>query len=189
MEPGLDERRWKFTVDDVMQMVAAGILDEDDRIELIEGDLLAMSPQDPPHASVIQRLTARLIAAFGAGYCVRAQLPLAISDRSLPEPDLVVARGDERAYDQRHPGGRDTVLVIEVSWSSRQRDLRKAEIYGSGGVPVYWRFDVESRRLETYGELAADGTYTLVRVLDDASEVEVPVVGVRWRVADLLPSS
>jgi len=187
MEPAVEDLRRKFTVDDVSQMLAAGILGEDDRVELIEGELLVMSPQDPPHASVIERLSGRLFAAFTAGYRVRVQLPLAISSENLPEPDLAVVRGDEGTFDQAHPQGRDCVVVLEVSWSSRRRDLRKAEIYGRGGVPHYWRLDIEGRRLETYAEPAADGVYTAIRIYDDLAEVELPEVGGRWRVADLLP--
>lgn len=187
MDPNRDEPRWKFTASDVMRMVEAGILGDDDRVELIEGELLPMSPQDPPHASVIGRLNSRLVAAFGAGFQVRVQLPLAISERNLPEPDFAVVRGDDRAFETRHPAGADTALVLEVSWSSTRRDRRKAEIYGKGGVPVYWRLDVESRRLETYAEPAADGTYTLVRVHDEHATVDVPGTSARWSVAEMLP--
>jgi Uma2 family endonuclease len=187
MEPEASDVRRKFTVDEVMQMVAAGVLDEDDRVELIEGELLVMSPQDPPHASIIERLTGKLVAAYGASHRIRVQLPLLASETSLPEPDLAVVRGDERTYESRHPGGDDAVLVIEVSWSSRRRDRRKAAIYGSAGVPVYWRLDVETRRLEVNEKPASDGTYTLIRVHEESAEVEVPGTGVRWLVRDLLP--
>ena len=189
MEPEAGEVRRKFTVDEVMQMVAAGVLDEDDRVELIEGELLVMSPQDPPHASVIERLNGMLMAAYGPSCRVRVQLPLLASPTSLPEPDFAVVRGDERAYESRHPGGDDAVLVIEVSWSSRHRDRRKAAIYGRAGVPVYWRLDVETRRLEVHEKPAPDGTYTLIRVHDEAAEVELPGIASRWLVRDLLPAA
>ena len=78
-------------------------------------------------------------------------------------------------------------MVLEVSWSSRRRDLRKATIYSGGGVPHYWRLDIENRRLETYAEPAADGRYTAVRIHDENATVELPEVGVSWRVAELLP--
>ena len=188
MEPEASDVRRKFTVDEVMQMVAAGVLDEDDRVELIEGELLVMSPQDPPHASVIERLTSKLFAAYGTSYRIRVQLPLLASKTSLPEPDFAVVRGDDRTYESRHPGGRDTVLVIEVSWSSRRRDRRKIPVYGRAGVPVYWRLDVESRRLEVHEKPASDGAYTLTRVHEETAEVEVPGTGVSWLVRDLLPS-
>lgn len=130
-------------------MIAAGVLGEDDRVELIEGELLLMSPRDPLHASVVQRLTGRLVRAYG--------------------PDVRVR--------------------VEVSWSSADRDRRKADIYGRAGVPVYWRLDIEQRRLEVHRRPAADGTYTLVEVLDESQEVDVPGTAQTWRVLDLLPSA
>lgn len=98
MDRGADEPRRRFTVEDVGRMVAAGVLGEDDRVELIEGELLLMSPQDPPHASVIQRLTGRLVAAYGDRFRVRVQLPIVVSDVSMSEPDFAVVRGDERSW-------------------------------------------------------------------------------------------
>jgi Uma2 family endonuclease len=188
MDPVLHEPHKKFTVDDVMNMLAAGILNEDDRVELIEGELLIMSPHDPPHASTVQKLTRRLFEAYGPGYDVRCQLPLVASSFSMPEPDVAVVRGGGDAFEDRHPTGREAVLVIEVTWSTQQRDRLKAGIYGRAGVPVYWRLDVENRRLETQVGPTHDGVYSLVRVHDEAAEVEVPGTSTRWRVRDLLPT-
>jgi len=117
---------------------------------------------------------------------VRVQLPLLASHTSLPEPDFAVVKGDERTFEASHPTGSDTVLVIEVSWSSRKRDRRKAAIYGRAGAPVYWRLDLEQRRLEVHEKPAPDGTYTAIHVLDDSAEVELSISGARWRVRDLL---
>ncbi len=168
-------------------MVRAGILGEDDRVELIEGDLLARSPQEPVHASTIQRLTTRLLRAYGEGFPIRVQLPLVASETSLPEPDIAVVRGDERAFETRHPSGSDVLLVVEVTWSTAPRDRETAEIYARAGVPVYWRLDLEHRRLEVHHIPAPDGVYTRVAALGEADEVEVPGTSIRWKVADLLP--
>ena len=171
-----------------MRMVAAGILDEDDRLELIDGELLVMPPQDPPHASSVDRVDHRLKRAYGVGYRVRVQLPLALSTFQLPEPDVAVVRGDEGAFDRRHPGGGDTVLVVEVSDSSAARGVRKIGIYAAGGVACYWRLDVESRRLEVRTQPSPDGSYGAVRSLGEDDEVDVPETDLRWRVGDLLPA-
>jgi len=168
-------------------MVRAGILGEDDHVELIEGELLVMSPQDPPHAGAINRLTRRLVGAYGPGHLVRVQLPLHVSRHSLPEPDVVVARGDEAAFDARHPAGADAVLVVEASWSSRARDQRKAAIYARAGVPVYWRLDLETRQLEVHEQPGADG-YARTTTLGEDDEVEAPGSAARWKVGDLLPA-
>jgi Uma2 family endonuclease len=187
MELGHEPRR-KFTTDEVLRMVAAGILGEDDRVELIEGELLAMSPQEPVHASAVQRLSSRLVKAMGDRYQVRVQFPLVASHDSLPEPDVAVLLGDERAFEKRHPRGNEAVLVVEVTWSTATRDRKKADLYARAGVPVYWRLDLEHRRLEVHEAPAPDGLYTRVHALGEADEVGVPTTQVSWRVADLLPA-
>jgi Uma2 family endonuclease len=188
MESSGEAVRRRFTADEVMQMVRAGILG-DEKVELIDGEILVMSPNDPPHASSVARLDRRLAGVYRNVASIRSQLTLDISPSRQPEPDIVVARGDEHTYDTRHPRGEDCILVVEVSWSSRARDLRKAKIYAAAGVPVYWILDVDLRRLTVHERPKPDGTYTHVRVLDAEDDVTPPETEVSWRIADLLPSS
>lgn len=183
-----DEPRRRFTADEVMLMVKVGIIEPEDRLELIDGELLIMPPQDPPHASSVFRLDRRLKRAYGDACCVRIQLPLAISDYHLPEPDIAVARGGEDAFDRRHPAGADTVLVVEITDTSVVRDLRKVAIYAAGGVACYWRLDLQTRRLEVRAQPLADGAYRTVRILDEDDEVEIPETALRCQVRELLPS-
>lgn len=183
-----DEPRRRFTADEVMLMVKVGIIEPEDRLELIDGELLIMPPQDPPHASSVFRLDRRLKRAYGDACCVRIQLPLAISDYHLPEPDIAVARGGEDAFDRRHPAGADTVLVVEITDTSVVRDLRKVAIYAAGGVACYWRLDLQTRRLEVRTQPLADGAYRTVRILDEDDEVEIPETALRCQVRELLPS-
>ncbi len=188
MQPADDEPRRRFTADEVMLMVKAGIIEPEDRLELIDGELLIMSPQDPPHASSVHRLDRRLQRTYGDGYCVRVQMPLAIAELQMPEPDLAVARGGEDTFERRHPAGADTVLVVEITDTSAARDLRKVAIYAAGGVACYWRLDLQTRRLEVRTQPLADGAYRTVRVLVDDDEVEIPETAVRCKVRDLLPT-
>jgi Uma2 family endonuclease len=181
------EPRHRFTVDEVTQMVRSGILGEEDRVELIEGELLVMSPGEPPHANTVDRLAERLRGIYSADCRIRVQLQLDVSPVTQPEPDIAVVRGDERTYGARHPRGDDCVLVVEVAYSSRRRDLVKAQLYARAGVPVYWMVDLEKACLVVHERPRADGSYAHVRVLDGADEVELPGNAVRWRVADLLP--
>ncbi len=183
-----DEPRRRFTADEVMLMVKAGIIEPEDRLELIDGELLIMAPQDPPHASSVYRLDRRLQRTYADNYCVRVQLPLAISEFQLPEPDIAVARGGEDTFERRHPAGADTVLVVEITDTSVVRDLRKVAIYAAGGVTCYWRLDLQTRRLEVRTEPMADGAYRSVRVLVDDDEVEIPETAARCKVRELLPT-
>ena len=115
-------------------MVAAGLF-EDERVELLEGVIVEMSPQSPPHAAAIQRLDRLLQRLIGDRASVRVQMPFAAGDLSLPEPDVaVVPLGD---YETSHPAR--ALLVIEVADSSLRKDRRlKVEIYARAGVPEYW---------------------------------------------------
>lgn len=186
-----DQARRKFTVDDVSRMVSAGIIDEDDRVELIEGELYLMSPQDPPHAGTTGKLTMLLTRIYREGFSVRVQLPLVASQHSLPEPDFAVVKGAPETYETRHPTGAETVLVIEVTWSSERMDRRKAGIYAVAGVSVYWRLDLPRRRLEVHETPDGHGIYRMVRVLEEQAEIAFPgLAGAPQsvRVADLLPA-
>jgi Uma2 family endonuclease len=181
--------RWKFTVEDVMGMVRAGILRDDDRVELLEGDLFPMSPQDPQHAAAIRRVRAALSSAYGPGFVIDVQSPLHASNHSLPEPDVMVLRGGDSTFDHRHPRGEDCVLVVEVTLSSDARDRRKAGIYAASLVPVYWRLDLVTRSLAVHEQPDALASgYALVRSLDESAEAQFPgSLAGRVKVTDLLP--
>lgn len=102
------------------RMVDAGILGPEDRVELIDGEILVVSPENPLHAAVVDRAQLELMKAFGAGYYVRPCHPVAIDDRSEPEPDLAVVRGGLEDYRDAHPS--TALLLVEVSRSSRAFD-------------------------------------------------------------------
>ncbi len=141
----LVERQRRITVDEYHRMIEAGILDEDDNVELIRGVLVAHSPQKGPHARIIQRLTGLLVRALGEAWDVRVQLPLTLTD-SEPEPDFaIVPHGDEGEGDE-HP--KSAILVIEVARSSARFDrLVKAPLYAQAGVPEYWVIDLNARQI------------------------------------------
>jgi Uma2 family endonuclease len=122
---------------------------EDERVELLEGALVYMSPIGPRHASAVQKLNALLIRILGERAAIRPQLPLAASEFSEPEPDLLVtASGD---CDTAHPS--TAYLVIEVAESSLAKDHGiKRRIYAENGVPEYWIVDVRARTIEVYSE-------------------------------------
>jgi Uma2 family endonuclease len=142
------------------RMAEEGFFEEDEKIELLEGVLVQMTPQGIPHAAAIERLTELLVLALHPRARVRVQLPFAASDISEPEPDLaVVPPGDPEAS---HP--ERALLLIEVAESSLSKDRRvKTRIYAAGGVPEYWVVDVSGRAIEVRSE-PADGAYRHVRI-------------------------
>jgi Uma2 family endonuclease len=129
-------------------MVAQGMF-QDERIELLEGVIVEMSPRNPRPAAVVQRLTKVLVGLAGDQAIVRVQLPLAAASDSLPEPDLaVVPLG---SYDDAHPTS--ALLVVEVAEASLRKDRRiKADLYARAGVPEYWVVNVVDRVIEVHSD-------------------------------------
>ena len=180
-----DLPRRRFTVDEVNQMVEQGILGEDEHVELLEGELVVMSPQGPPHAARVSDLLQKLIHAYQGVAHLRSQAPLEVRPYSLPEPDAAVIRGEPLDYKQRHPIGSDALLVVEVARTSQRIDRRKVGIYAAAQVPAYWLIDLPKNQIEAFAK-PAHGTYEQHRVLTVGEEIELPGIDVRWPVADLV---
>ena len=142
--------QWRLSVERYHQMIDAGILGEDDRVELLEGFLTTMSPQHPPHAFAVSALTYRLTRCLGDLYRVRTGLPLTLA-RSEPEPDLAVVSAAAEQAAERHP--HTAYLVIEVAESSLSKDrIVKSAIYAAAGIPEYWIVDLDARSVEVQRE-------------------------------------
>jgi Uma2 family endonuclease len=132
------------------QMIQAGILTDDDPVELLEGWLVTKMPKNPPHTLTTQLTRDALTALVPAGYYVDDQEPLTTGE-SEPEPDVMVVRGQRREYRDRHPGPQDIALVIEVSDTTLQRDRTlKKQIYARGLIPVYWIINLSEQQIEQY---------------------------------------
>jgi Uma2 family endonuclease len=162
------------------RMVEAGLF-SGERIELLRGALVAMSPQSARHADVCARLTRILDRALGDRAEVRCQLPFSASDDSEPEPDVAVyPPGD---YRREHPGA--ALLVVEVAESSLRKDrLVKAALYAEANVPEYWIIDLVHDWIDVMTGPAAGGYACSVRCSDRIRLSAFPDVDVR--VADLL---
>jgi Uma2 family endonuclease len=147
---------YRFTVEDVLAMVAAGILDEDARVELVDGVLVEMSPTGPRHSGVVEWLNAHFASAAGDTLRVRVQDTLLTPGGGFFEPDLFVIEPISR---DRLPDC--ALLVVEVAFTSRQHDLWKAATYAAAGVPEYWIVDVDRDEVLVHRE-PRDGTYASV---------------------------
>jgi Uma2 family endonuclease len=155
----------RFTVDEVERMVRAGILHEDDRVELLDGQLVEMSPANPPHASCVKRL-GRLFASLSASdrSTLSIQDPIVLSEHQAPQPDVALLRYRADGYRTRNPGPADTLLVIEVGDSSAQSDReRKIPLYAGAGVLEAWLANLPGDALEVY-RTPRDGRYVDVRM-------------------------
>ena len=173
-EPLVQRRR--FTVDEYHRMVETGVLREDDRVELIDGEVVVMSPIGNPHAACVDRLTELLIFALARRATVRVQNPVRLDDHSEPQPDLVVARRAEDFYASRCPGPDDTLLAIEVGDSSVRFDREvKAPLYARSGVPELWLVDLGAGEVRVCRKPTASG-YADVTVKRPGDTVSIGVV-------------
>lgn len=175
---------------DYERMVKAGILGPRDRVELLEGEILEMSPEGSPelsrHAAAIDLALEALRRAFGPGFTVRVQHPLALSDHSEPEPDLAVVPGTPRDYVDQHPAA--AILVFEVSDSSLHYDrTRKMAAYARAGVPDYWIVNLVVRRLEVHRDPSDNGYHSVFALESGAAIAPLGASEAAVPVADLLP--
>lgn len=146
--------RHRLTVEEYYRMAEAGILSPDDRVELIEGEVIDMAPQKSRHASVLTELLNRLAQAVGPAARVACQVPLNLSDRSEPEPDLMLLRPREDRYRGSHPTPADVLLLVEVADSSARYDREvKLPLYARHGVAEVWLVDLEAGRLRCFRRL------------------------------------
>lgn len=135
--------RHRLTRADYHRLGAAGILGEDDRVELLDGQLVDMSPIGPRHALVVDALGQLLVTAVAGRAWVRVQNPIALDPRSEPQPDIAVIRRPWQGYPVSHPQPQDVFLVIEVSDTSVEIDRgAKLELYARAGVQEVWIVDL-----------------------------------------------
>jgi Uma2 family endonuclease len=185
VETGLSDIH-RLSADEYHRLIESGGLDENTRVELIEGLILDMSPKSPAHERAIAWLLEVLVLGIDRErYQVRVGAPLSLGD-SEPEPDLtVIERGVERPY---HPA--TAALAIEIAHSSQRRDLRvKPKLYAAAGVPVYWVIDLDGRRAVMHSD-PADGTYQRVQVLAEGDLLTASHTGLApIAVADVLAAA
>jgi Uma2 family endonuclease len=145
-------KRRRFTLDEYRRMVGAGILTKDDRVELIEGEIVEMAPMGPEHGSVVTRLNYLLLPATVGRAVVWIQCGYDMAARdSQFQPDVAVLRPRVDFYRPGNPDPADALLVIEVMWSSEDRDRRvKLPIYASTGTAEVWLVDVAAELIEVY---------------------------------------
>ncbi len=177
--------RFVWTVERYLAMVEAGILGPDDRVELLEGEIISKMGQDFPHIDGIAFLVEALRATLSVGFHIRSQLPLRTSD-SIPEPDVYVLRGTARDFVGRFPNAEEVVLVAEVANTTLKGDReKKAGIYARAGFAEYWILNVADRQLEIHREPLTTGVYAETRI--HGADSTVTLQGRELPVADLLP--
>ncbi|MGQ0507964.1 MAG: Uma2 family endonuclease [Myxococcaceae bacterium] len=162
---------WQLSVRTYHRMIEAGIFGEDDHLELIEGVLIEMTPQGPPHAGAVQRLTSLLVKGVGEEFAVRVQLPITLGDKSEPEPDFAVVPASADPT-QSHP--QTAPLVIEVANTSVRFDRAvKAAVYAKANIPEYWILNVAERAIEVFRDPDPQtGRYLSLRTVKGSDQIQ-----------------
>ena len=157
------------------RMCEAGVFSEDDRLELIEGEIIEMSPIGKRHAAAVRRLINLVTRRLGQDEAlVDAQDPVVLGDLSEPQPDLALLRPSPSFYADEHPRAEDVLLLIEVADTSLTYDREvKVPTYARHGVPEVWIADLGGAAVEFYREPTADG-YARFERLDDPEAVVSP---------------
>ena len=143
-------QRRLFTVAEYARMLTAGILSEDERVELIDGEVRVMSPIGPRHAALVDRLT-RLLVLLCTPSIVRVQSSIQLNDYTEPQPDLAVLQPRDDFYATAHPLAAEVLLVIEVADTSIAYDRdEKLPRYAMSGIPEVWLIDLNQQVVEQY---------------------------------------
>lgn len=141
---------YRFSVDQYHQMIAAGILVEDERVQLLEGEIVRMTPIGPLHRYAVVAGGEALSKLLPDAWKALIQQPITLAD-SEPEPDLCIVRAEAARYLDRHPGAEDVALIIEVADSTLPLDRnRKQTIYAAAGIPEYWIINLSERCIEIF---------------------------------------
>jgi Uma2 family endonuclease len=179
------ERLW--TRKEWDRLVELGFFDGE-RLELIEGRIVCMSPQRVTHRVAVELVDRYLRHAFQTGHRICVQLPFHSADGSDPEPDLAVIPGDDPRASSEHPSS--AVLIVEISDTTLEHDRSKARLYAASRVPEYWIVNLVSRTLEVHrGPRTLEGVagYGEVQILKDRDRVSPLTANLEISVAELLP--
>ena len=185
----IQTRRW--TRQEYERMGELGLFRPDERVQLLDGEIVTMTPQNSPHAAAIGKTERVLARVFGDAYWIRIQMPIVLDPDSEPEPDVAVVSGTPADYVQEHP--RTAELIVEVSDSTLALDReRKTLLYARVGIPEYWIVNLPDRCVEVHREPVAStqpAPHYRVRLQlgpsDSIATLAKPDFSLR--IADLLP--
>lgn len=183
--------RIRWSVEDYYKMAEAGLFDHR-RVELIDGEIIEMSPMGSPHAVAAELTANALRNVFGNGYVVRNGKPLSLPGLSQPEPDVSVHTGSHRDFAKQHPSTAE--LVVEISDSTLAFDRNeKSGLYASAGIPEYWIVNLKQWCIEVHANPIVDSTrhfgfrYESIQSYKTGTVIPLRNLKAGVPVADILP--
>ena len=178
-----ERKRW--SVAQFLALCDAGFIGPDERVELLEGEIITKMSQNHPHIDAVRAVARALRAAFGEGFDVSQQLPIQTPD-SVPEPDVMVLRGEWESFKGRNPRPEGIVVVVEVADTSLAYDRsEKSRIYAHAGFGEYWILNLVDQQLEVRQKPLSSGVYSEVRIY--GADASVEIAGSSFVVAQMLP--
>jgi Uma2 family endonuclease len=182
--------RRRFTVDEYYRMAEAGILGPDERVELLDGEIIVMAAMGSRHAMSVASLSEWFMLRLAGRALVRCQLPVRLSTGAEPELDLALVRSRVDRYATGHPGPDDVLLVVEVPATSIGFDRdRTLPIYACAGIAEAWLVDRNADRLAAYRDPAPGGYQTVVTVERGAGLAPLAFLELLLETSDILPPS
>ncbi|MEO0330901.1 MAG: Uma2 family endonuclease [Bacteroidota bacterium] len=166
--------RYLFTVDEYHKMVEGGVLHEDSRVELINGEIITMSPINSPHGGHVKRINAFFSAILGKKAILSVQDPLHIPEHSEPEPDVMLLKPRDDFYANAHPEPQDVYLLIEVADSSLDFDRKvKLPLYAEAQVSEVWIVNLADKQIEVHRS-SAEGEYQQTEIVKRDQAITIP---------------
>lgn len=157
-------QHFKFSTDAYHQLVEYGLLPAEARVELLEGEIIEMSPINSPHSGTINRLQKYLEKMLGDEYVISSQNPIQIGPFSEPQPDLAILQWRDDFYFDKHPAPSEVIFLVEIADSTLEKDREiKLPIYAKVNIPEVWIVNLKAKQLEVY-TLPQDSAYTQKRI-------------------------
>ena len=182
----------RFTVEEYYKLAQAGVLSKDDRVELIEGEIIEMVPIGSRHAACVNRLNQLFSNKAGTQTVVSVQNPVRLSEYSEPQPDLALLEPQPDYYADEHPSPEDVLLLVEVAESSQEYDRgRKIPLYAQAKIPETWLVDLKKEMVVTYHKPGKE-TYRKTRKYRAGERITFgsrkgSVKGIELAVEEILP--
>jgi len=167
---------YNFSVEAYHKMAETGVLKPTDRVELIEGKIITMSPMKSPHAACVRRLGDILRHILGTKVIISEEKAITLGTHSEPEPDITIANYKEDYYEEAHPQPKDILVLIEVSLTTQKYDREtKLPLYASYGISETWIVDLKEKLIEVYEKPEGD-KYTSKKTFKQTDIIETPLI-------------